>query len=146
MHIFEARLRPAYVPTTLEDIRASACEQLATYLREKPTLPGLPHTNFTQPWTDLDSGVRLPVVSCAFKRCRWKHNRVVELPLHLLEAPQTPNPDSSRISPEFLRGDQPFFGLVGFVEDSQTQSKSMFEVAALSPFAFRMFAEPNDSK
>ena len=52
MHIFEARLRPAYVPTTLEHIRTSACEQLATYLRDKPTLPGDQKTNCSEPWAD----------------------------------------------------------------------------------------------
>ena len=85
-HIFEARLSPSYVPTTVEDIRATACEQLATYLRDRPTLPGDPSTNFAEPWPDLDSGVRLPFVSCSFKGCKWKHHKVAELLLHLLEA------------------------------------------------------------
>ena len=54
--------------TTPEDRALEAARELAHHLRERPLLP--PHPlDSTQPWTDVDSGVALPLWHCAFSRC-----------------------------------------------------------------------------
>ena len=54
-----------------DDDRLLRCAALArTHLRAEPTLPA----HFQAParsWTDVDSGMRLPLYHCAFKECTW---------------------------------------------------------------------------
>ena len=54
--------------TVPEDRAHEAACELARHLRERPLLP--PHPlDATQPWTDVASGVALPLWHCAFSRC-----------------------------------------------------------------------------
>jgi len=53
------------------DVLLEAAQQIATSsMREHVTLPGNPD-NLDEAWEDLDSGGRLPPVSCAFRGCGW---------------------------------------------------------------------------
>ena len=54
--------------TVPEDRAHEAACELSRHLRERPLLP--PHPlDATQPWTDVSSGVALPLWHCAFSRC-----------------------------------------------------------------------------
>jgi hypothetical protein len=65
LHVAVSSTKDFTVP---EDRAHEAACELARHLRERPLLP--PHPlDATQPWTDVDSGVALPLWHCAFSRC-----------------------------------------------------------------------------
>ena len=74
----------SYIARSFEDQRWVQCEKLAALLRARPLLPGNPATGFKEPWTDIDAGLRFPLVTCAFCGCGWKGKHEEELSLHLL--------------------------------------------------------------
>jgi len=54
--------------TVPQDRAHDAACALAQHLRQRPLLP--PHPlDPTQPWTDIESGVALPLWHCAFRGC-----------------------------------------------------------------------------
>ena len=69
---------------TEQDAADMACRHLAQHLRARPTLPADPK-DLHAPWTDVNSGVRLPKWHCAFRGCRWFSTSDDELAEHLLE-------------------------------------------------------------
>ena len=56
--------------TTQQDNEQLQCKKLAESLRDRPTLPADPKDK-NKSWTDLESGIALPVVSCSFSGCSW---------------------------------------------------------------------------
>ena len=59
------------------------CENLAEFLRSRPTLPADP-SDASRSWEDLKSGMALPEVSCSFTRCLWHGDTDDALKAHLL--------------------------------------------------------------
>ena len=55
---------------TREDKLLDRIDELAEQLREKPLLP-LDPRDHTRAYQNLESGVRLPLLHCAFKGCTW---------------------------------------------------------------------------
>ena len=79
---FEVKALKDKTFTTPQDQEQSQCEKLAGFLRDRPTLPADPEDS-RKSWTDLSSGVALPVVSCSFSGCSWHGEKEDELEDHL---------------------------------------------------------------
>ena len=70
MSMFSLRVRDDRERRPEEDLCMEAAQSIAKHLREHVTLPADPHNPHTS-WTEVESGGRLPVVSCAFRGCTW---------------------------------------------------------------------------
>jgi hypothetical protein len=62
---------------TPEDARAECARNLAERFRDHVQLPPDP-ADPTVPWTDVASGVKLPLAHCAFRGCRWTSDHGVD--------------------------------------------------------------------
>ena len=57
---------------TEQDAELSRVQRLAHRLRSRPRLP-LDPEDLSKEFEDLDSGIALPLVHCAFRGCAWMH-------------------------------------------------------------------------
>ena len=81
---FEVKALKSKTFTTPQDHKQLQCEKLAGSLRDRPTLPADPKDT-SKSWTDLKSGIALPVVSCSFSGCSWHGETDDELKAHLVD-------------------------------------------------------------
>ena len=81
---FEVKALENKTFTTPQDHKQLQCEKLAGSLRDRPTLPADPKDT-SKSWTDLTSGIALPVVSCSFSGCSWHGETDDELKAHLVD-------------------------------------------------------------
>ena len=65
-----------------QDAAQQAAQHLSQCLRRRPTLPPDPK-DLNAPWTDVNSAMRLPLLTCSFRGCAWWGERREELERHL---------------------------------------------------------------
>jgi hypothetical protein len=69
---------------TDQDAEDDVVQRICACLRDRPLLPADPtDPESVRSWTDVDSGVRLPLVHCAFKGCPWTGETYRQLGGHL---------------------------------------------------------------
>ena len=68
--MFNVAVDPRKDFVTDEDVKLQRVDELAALLRRHPLLPSDPR-NPTEPYMDVQSGVRLPLLHCAFRGCIW---------------------------------------------------------------------------
>ena len=68
--MFNVSVDPRKDFVTDEDVKLQRVDELAALLRRHPLLPSDPR-NPTEPYMDVQSGVRLPLLHCAFRGCIW---------------------------------------------------------------------------
>ena len=68
--MFNVSVDPHKTYVTDEDVKLERIDILAGLLRSHPLLPADPR-NPTEPYLDVASGVRLPLLHCAFHGCTW---------------------------------------------------------------------------
>ena len=81
---FEVKALKSKTFMTPQDHKQLQCEKLAGSLRDRPTLPADPKDT-SKSWTDLKSGIALPVVSCSFSGCSWHGETDDQLKDHLVD-------------------------------------------------------------
>ena len=67
---FDVRTKEIKEARSEQDGWIRCCEELATKLRMKPTLPAS-YENNNISWTDVETGMRIPLYSCPFLECRF---------------------------------------------------------------------------
>ena len=71
---------------TDQDAEDDVVENISTFLRDRPLVPSDPtDAESVRSWMDVDSGVRLPLVHCAFKGCSWTGESYRALGDHLCQ-------------------------------------------------------------
>jgi hypothetical protein len=70
LSMFNVTVRADMPRKFVHELKHEVAEGIAVLLRVNPTMPCHPEDP-TKPWLDLQSGGRLPPVSCAFKGCTW---------------------------------------------------------------------------
>ena len=82
--VFHAKVVPG-AASTFEDVEQRRALKLSERLRDRPLMPPHPQ-DATRSWTDVRSGVKLPVAHCAFIGCAWTGNSSNEINAHVLHA------------------------------------------------------------
>ena len=60
---------------TDEDTDLRICKSIQYHSREYPLVPiNSRHTKYVQSFTNLESGMRLPVLQCGFAGCDWTYD------------------------------------------------------------------------
>ena len=66
----DVRVDPEILDPTREDKDLARAEEIKALLRERPLWPADPQDT-TKAYTDVHSGVRCPILHCAFQDCTW---------------------------------------------------------------------------
>ncbi|CAK9024343.1 ATP-dependent DNA helicase [Durusdinium trenchii] len=81
------RVRKNLSFVTEQDMELRQVREIATMLRDRPLFPADPaDAEALRSWVDVDSGIRLPLAHCAFRRCRWIGAGLEELQRHLCQS------------------------------------------------------------
>ena len=104
--LFDAQCYPGATWQTEQDEELECIEAIACHLRSHPLCPPHPEDPW-QSWTDVDTGMKLPDMHCAFAGCSWTGtlcNSGDMLQAHICNSP--PECPGAFVWPRVLKGQQ----------------------------------------